>query len=204
MPRPGDTGYDAAMPLDKPTLEGRYVRLEPVAEKHRELVRPAAQDPKIWSLTTSAFGALFDPYFDAALARSDGEREIAFAVLLLEPRRHVGMTRFLALEPAHRRLEIGSTWYNPTVWAGDVNPECKLLLMRHAFETLGYHRVELKTDARNQRSRDAISRLGATQEGVFRKHMVMADGHIRDSVWFSVIDIEWPDVRAGLERRLRY
>ena len=85
-----------------------------------------------------------------------------------------------------------------------VNPECKLLLMRHVFETLKWHRVEYKTDARNQRSRDAILRLGATQEGIFRKHMVLADGVVRDSVYFSIIDTDWPEVKAGLERRLKY
>jgi RimJ/RimL family protein N-acetyltransferase len=90
------------------------------------------------------------------------------------------------------------------VWAGVVNPECKLLLMQFVFETLKWNRVEYKTDARNQRSRDAILRLGATQEGIFRKHMVLADGVIRDSVYFSIVDSDWPEVKAALERRLKY
>ena len=89
------------------------------------------------------------------------------------------------------------------MWAGVVNPECKFLLMRHAFETLKFHRVEFKTDARNARSRAAILKLGAREEGIFRKHMIMADGHVRDSVWFSVIDDEWPAVKAGLEKRIK-
>ena len=88
------------------------------------------------------------------------------------------------------------------MWAGAVNPECKLLLMRHAFETLKFNRVEYKTDARNARSRAAILKLGATQEGILRKHMIMADGHVRDSVFFSIVDTEWPAVKAGLEKRL--
>ncbi|UYN93421.1 MAG: GNAT family N-acetyltransferase [Enhydrobacter sp.] len=183
-------------------LEGRFVRLEPLEERHREPLRPAAQHPEIFTVTTSAFGPHYDPYIDQALARSDGVHELAFVVVHREQARPVGMTRFLAIEAAHRRLEIGSTWYEPSVWAGAVNPECKLLLMGHAFETLGFHRVEYKTDARNARSRAAILKLGARQEGVFRKHMVLADGHVRDSVYFSVIDEEWPQVKAGLEKRL--
>jgi RimJ/RimL family protein N-acetyltransferase len=190
------------MALQKVVLEGKFVRLEPLEERHRESIRPAAQHPEIFTVTTSALGPLYDPYIDNALKRSDGVHELAFAVLLKAESRHVGMTRYLNVEEAHRKLEIGSTWYEPSVWAGTVNPECKLLLMRHAFEQLGFHRVEYKTDARNARSRAAILKLGATQEGIFRKHMIMPDGHVRDSVWFSIIDSEWPVVKAGLEKRL--
>lgn len=196
--------YDPRMSFDPAELTGHYVRLEPLAERHREPLRPAAQDPRIWVLTTSAFGAAFDAYFDAALNRAAAGIERPFAVRLLAEDRLVGGTRFMNIEAAHKRLEIGSTWYDPTVWAGMVNPECKLLLMRYVFETLRWNRVEYKTDARNQRSRDAILRLGATQEGIFRKHMVLADGHVRDSVYFSIIDSDWPAVKAGLEKRLKY
>ena len=187
----------------KPVLDGRFVRLEPLEERHRAAIRPAAQYPEIFTVTTSAYGALYDPYIDNALKRSDGIRETAFAVLLKAENRHVGMTRYLNIEEAHKKLEIGSTWYTPAVWAGPVNPECKLLLMRHAFETLGFNRVEYKTDARNARSRAAIAKLGATQEGIFRKHMIMADGHVRDSVFFSIVDTDWPAAKAGLEKRLQ-
>ena len=191
------------IPLPQVPLDGVHVRLEPLEERHRELMRPAAQHPEIFTVTTSAYGKLFDPYIDAALKRSDGVHELAFAVFHKELGRHVGMTRYLNIEEAHRKLEIGSTWYEPAVWAGVVNPECKFLLMRHAFETLKFHRVEFKTDARNARSRAAILKLGAREEGIFRKHMIMADGHVRDSVWFSVIDDEWPAVKAGLEKRIK-
>jgi RimJ/RimL family protein N-acetyltransferase len=190
------------MALEKVTLEGGHVRLEPLEERHRELVRPAAQHPEIFTVTTSAYGPLYDPYIDNALRRSEDVHELAFAVWHRELKRHVGMTRYLNIEEAHRKLEIGSTWYEPAVWAGVVNPECKYLLMRHAFETLKFNRVEYKTDARNARSRAAILKLGARQEGIFRKHMIMADGHVRDSVYFSVVDDEWPAVKAGLEKRL--
>ena len=192
------------MSFEPPELTGRYVRLEPLSERHREMLRPAAQNPRIWVLTLSAFGAAFDPYFDTALKRAESGVERPFVVRLLAEDRLVGSTRFMNIEPPHKRLEIGSTWYDPTVWAGMVNPECKPLLMRFVFETLKWNRVEYKTDARNQRSRDAILRLGATQEGIFRKHMVLADGHIRDSVYFSIIDSDWPEVKAALERRLKY
>ena len=190
------------MPLPRIPLDGAHVRLEPLEERHRELIRPAAQHPEIFTVTTSAYGKDYDPYIDNALRRSDGVHELAFAVFHKELGRHVGMTRYLNIEEAHRKLEIGSTWYEPAVWAGVVNPECKFLLMRHAFETLKFHRVEFKTDARNARSRAAILKLGAREEGIFRKHMIMADGHVRDSVWFSVIDDEWPAVKAGLEKRI--
>jgi N-acetyltransferase len=190
------------VPLQKVALDGTFVRLEPLEERHRELLRPAAQHPEIFTVTTSALGALYDPYIDNALKRSDGVRELAFVVWHKQQDRAVGMTRYLNIEEAHKRLEIGSTWYEPSVWAGAVNPECKLLLMRHAFETLRFHRVEYKTDARNVRSRAAILKLGAVQEGILARHMIMADGHIRDSVIFSIVDTGWPAVKAGLEKRL--
>lgn len=190
------------MALAKIALDGKFVRPEPLEERHRDPLRPAAQHPEIFTVTTSALGPLYEPYIDNALKRSDGIHEIAFAVLSKAANRYVGMTRYLNIEEAHKKLEIGSTWYEPSAWGGPVNPECKLLLMRHAFETLKFHRVEYKTDVRNLRSRAAILKLGATQEGIFRKHMIMADGHVRDSVYFSIIDTDWPAVRAGLERRL--
>jgi len=190
------------MALDKAALEGRFVRLEPLQEHHRELVRPAAQHPEIFEITTSALGALFDPYIDNALRRTAAGHELAFVVLHKAQGRPVGMTRYLNIEEAHKRLEIGSTWYEPSVWAGVVNPECKLLLLQHAFEGLKFNRVEFKTDLRNARSQAAIRKLGAKQEGILRKHMVVANGYVRDSVLFSIVSDEWPAAKAGLEQRL--
>jgi len=184
------------------TLTGHHVQLEPLEEGHRETLRPAAQDPTIWTFTASALGPAFDPWFDNALRQAAAGHELPFIVRQTRDATVVGSTRYLGIEARHKRVEIGSTWYARDVWASPVNPECKLLLMRHAFETLKWHRVEFKTDARNQRSRDAIARLGALQEGIFRRHMIMADGHIRDSVYFSVVDTDWPSVKAGLEKRL--
>ena len=189
--------------MQKIALEGAHVRLEPLEERHRAQLRPAAQHPEIFTVTTSALGALYDPYIGNALKRSDGVHELAFAVFEKQLGRFVGMTRYLNIDEANKRLEIGSTWYEPAVWSGTVNPECKYLLLRHAFETLKFNRVEFKTDVRNARSRAAILKLGATQEGIFRKHMVLADDHVRDSVYFSIVDGEWPAVKAGLEKRLK-
>ncbi len=190
------------MALERVTLEGRFVRLEPLEERHRERIRPAAQHPEIFTVTTSALGALYDPYIDNVLKRTAGGQELGFAVFHKPYGHYVGMTRYLYVEEAHKRLEIGGTWYEPSVWAGKVNPECKLLLMSHAFETLKFNRVEFKTDARNTRSRAAILKLGATEEGILRKQMIMADGYVRDSVCFSIIADEWAAVKAGLEQRL--
>ena len=190
------------MALEKAALDGKLVRLEPLEERHRAAIRPAAQHPEIFTVTTSALGPLFDPYIDNALRRSDAQHELAFVVMHKALGHPVGMTRYLNIEETHRKLEIGSTWYEPSVWGGPVNPECKFLLMRHAFETLKFNRVECKTDARNTRSRAAILKLGATQEGILARHMIMADGHIRDSVIFSIVDTNWPSVKAGLEKRL--
>src|SRR5258707_5881698 len=120
--------------LAKPTLDGTVVRLEPLEERHREAIRPAAQHPEIFAVTTSALGPLYDPYIDTALRRSDGVHDIAFAVLHKPTGRHVGMTRYLNIEEAHRKLEIGSTSYAPSAWAGPGKPEGNLLLLQHAFQ----------------------------------------------------------------------
>jgi RimJ/RimL family protein N-acetyltransferase len=187
-------------------LTGRRVSLEPLAADHAEGLFLAAQDPRIWdwmpgdpSGSPTAFGAWFG---QAAEALRHGE-EVPFAVRDLDDGgRLVGSTRYLALVPEHRRLEIGWTWYSPPVWRTGVNIECKLLLLGHAFEHLHCRRVELKTDARNERSRAAILALGAQFEGIHRKHMVVPGDGVRDTAWYSVIDDEWPVVRDRLRSRL--
>jgi RimJ/RimL family protein N-acetyltransferase len=117
--------------------------------------------------------------------------------------RVVGSTRFLALRPEHGSVEIGWTWLDPSVWATGVNVEAKLLMLGHAFEVWGCRRVELKTDAQNDRSRGAMEAMGARFEGVHRKHMLVRGGENRDSAWYSIVDDEWPDVARGLRARLR-
>lgn len=190
------------MQLIAQNLTGRFVRLEPLAEAHREGLRAVANDPALWAfMPLAGSGAGFDLWFDTALKTHQSGAHIAFAVRRLADNALVGSTRFLEIVPDHKRAEIGWTWYAKVAQAGPVNPECKLLLMTHAFDA-GANRVELKTDARNARSRAAILKLGAKQEGIFRTHMVMPDGHLRDSVYFSIIRREWPHVRAGLAARL--
>ena len=191
-------------PVRPVTLSGHFVRLEPLAEAHGQGLRAAATDPRIWTwlAVDGASPEGFAAWLDEALADGAAGRALPFAVRRLADSRLVGSTRYLNIEPRHGRLEIGHTWYVPDAWGGPVNPECKLLLLGHAFDVLGAVRVELRTDARNQRSRDAIRRLGGVEEGVLRRHMAVRDGFIRDTVQFSVLDSEWPAVRAGLEDRL--
>lgn len=189
------------MKLDISALVGRHVRLEPLDESHREPLRVAADDEGIWQHTlTVARGPGFDAWFAEATIRREAGTQFPFAVRLRDGR-FVGSTSYLDIQLQHKRIEIGSTWYAPDVWATAVNPECKLLLMRHAYEVLGVRRVALVTDLRNERSQAAIAKLGAVREGVLRNHMVTQGGRARDSVVFSVTVEEWPAVRKGLEAR---
>ncbi len=184
-------------------LEAPGVLLEPLAEQHREGLRIAAQAPAIWAhMPTPALGERFDAWFDGSLKICETPAEKAWAVRTLDDGKLVGSTRYMNIEAAHKRVEIGHTWYNPTVWAGQVNPACKYALLRHGFEALDLNRIELKTDIANTRSQAAIAKLGAVREGVFRSHMIRSDGTLRDTVYFSIVREEWPAVRAGLLARL--
>jgi RimJ/RimL family protein N-acetyltransferase len=185
-----------------PTLVGRIVRLEPLTEAHREALRPVAQDERIWTTSlTHALGPSFDTWFDDALAERASGRRLPFAVRLAEGRL-VGSSSFLDVTPAHRRVEIGATWYHPDVWGTAVNPECKLLLLGHAFDVMRVNRVALVTDALNLRSQAAIAKLGAVRDGVLRSDRITQGGRVRDSVVFSILAPEWPSVKARLEPRL--
>jgi RimJ/RimL family protein N-acetyltransferase len=184
-----------------PTLLAAGVRLEPLCEEQREPLRRAAAAPEIWAhMPSRASGDGFDAWFENATANARSGCEAVWAVRA--DGEVVGSTRYLAIEPAHRRLEIGHTWYAPSVWASRVNPACKFALLRYAFETLGFNRVELKTDIRNLRSQAAIAKLGAVREGVFRAHMVRPDGSLRDTVYYAIIRDDWPAVRERLAARL--
>ena len=184
-------------------LDAPGVRLEPLAEIHREGLRRAAQAPAIWThMPTPALGERFDAWFDGSLRACETPQETGWAVRTLDDKALVGSTRYLNIEAAHKRVEIGHTWYNPAVWAGQVNPACKFALLHYGFETLGLNRIELKTDIANTRSQAAIARLGAVREGVFRSHMIRPDGSLRDTVYFSMVRQEWPAVRDGLLARL--
>jgi RimJ/RimL family protein N-acetyltransferase len=189
--------------VDVVPLNGRWVRLVPLDESHREPLRQAADDDRIWGHTlTRASGPGFDPWFDDALAERRAGRRVPFAVGRVADGRWVGSTSYLDVAPRHRRAEIGSTWYHPDAWGTAVNPECKLLLLAHAFGVVGVNRVALVTDALNARSQAAIAKLGAVREGVLRSHMVSHGGRVRDSVVFSIVAAEWPAARAGLLARL--
>jgi N-acetyltransferase len=144
----------------------------------------------------------FEDWFAEALERTSAGIEQAFAVLSADTGDPIGSTRYLALRPEHRGLEIGWTWLAPAAWSTGANAEAKLMLIRHAFEELACMRVEFKTDASNVRSRAALEALPARFEGIFRKHMLVRDGAVRDSAWYAVTDEEWPAVEANLLERI--
>lgn len=186
-----------------PTLEGRIVRLEPLAPEHEEPLWLASRDPRTWrwlSIAQPQTREEWSAFVAQALAAADAGAEIPLVTSCNE--RVVGSTRFLALRPEHRSVEIGWTWLHPSAWGTGANVEAKYLQLRHAFETWGCRRVELKTDALNERSRGALEALGATFEGIHRKHMLVRGGENRDSAWYGVTDDEWPSVRDRLEARL--
>jgi N-acetyltransferase len=191
------TGWDA------PTLAGRLVRLEPLAVSHADGLWEASRDPRTWrwlSIIQPRTREDLDGWIAAALGAAAAGTELP--LVTLRGAEVVGSTRFLALRPEHRSVEIGWTWLHPSAWGTGVNVEAKLLMLGHAFEEWGCRRVELKTDAGNERSRGAMEAMGATFEGIHRKHMLVRDGENRDSAWYAVLDDDWPGVRDGLETRL--
>jgi N-acetyltransferase len=186
-----------------PILMGAWVQLEPLGSSHREPLRHAADDERIWQHTlVVARGAGFDAWFDEALAERDAGRQVPYAVRRRADDDLVGSTSFLDPSLRHRRVEIGSTWYNPAVWSSRVNAECKLLLLTHAFEALGMNRVSFVTDLLNTRSQAAIAKLGAQREGVLRAHMITQGGRLRDSVVFGITAADWPGVKQRLTARV--
>jgi RimJ/RimL family protein N-acetyltransferase len=177
------------------------VRLEPLRHDHLDDLRRVAFDAPIWAWTI--MGPQDEPglvrWVEAALANAEARTEQPFATIERASGRAVGSTRFLSIVPEHRRLEIGWTWIGTAFQRTGLNREAKLLQLTHAFETLEANRVEFKAHARNEPSRNALTGIGATFEGVFRRHMVMPDGSLRDSAYYSVIAPEWPAVKAALE-----
>jgi len=183
-------------------LDGRRIALEPLAPAHEAGLRQAAAEPGIWTYMGLDAAGRFDDWFAAAQTAAAEGREAHFVLRWKADGSLAGSSRYLNLAPAHKRLEIGHTWYAPRHWGGPVNPECKLLLLRHAFAGLGVNRVEFRCDSRNQRSRAALHKLGAIEEGTLRRHMIVRDGYVRDSVQFAITDIDWPRVERALEARL--
>ncbi len=187
-------------------LTGRLVRLEPLTEKHVPDLTVFGNDESIWRYlpygqirTKKQMAALVRDF----LARRDEGTDWGFAVVSLEIGRAIGSTRYLDIQPQHRALEIGGTWYAAAYQRTGVNTECKYLLLEYAFEKLGCQRVQFKTDLRNEKSQLALERIGAVREGVLRKNLIMPDGYARSSVVYSILAGEWPRVKTHLEGLLR-
>ncbi|MDB4887518.1 MAG: N-acetyltransferase [Gemmatimonadetes bacterium] len=193
------------MDLSPVTLAGTVVRLEPLALSHLDGLCAVGLEPSLWTLTQSVIASCDDmrAYVEEALAEQRAGVALPFATVDPATGTVIGSTRFGSASHEHRRIEIGWTWIAPRWQRTAVNTEAKYLMLRHAFETMGARRVELKTSSLNTRSRQAMLRIGATEEGVLRQHMIRPDGSSRDSVYFSVIDIEWPAVKARLEGMMK-
>ena len=195
---------EAKRTVEPVVLEGRRVRLEPLALDHVTGLAEVALDPAIWQWTIArpASEADLRAWAVAALAGRDAGTEFPFATIDVATGRPIGSSRYMNIVLEHRRLEIGWTWLAPPWQRSGANREAKLLMLGHAFEALGCRRVEFKTDSLNEPSRTALLGIGAQFEGIFRNHMVMPDGRMRHSAYYSVIDDEWPAVRARLEESL--
>lgn len=192
------------MDIQPVTLQGRVVRLEPLDIRHAaDLVDIITPDTAIYNATVPRELTLpvFEQYIDALNKRPN---YVAFAFVHLETGKAVGVTTFMDIQNHNRVVEIGSTWIGKPYQGTLVNPEAKYMMLRHAFEDQGALRVQLKTDNRNLQSQRAIEKLGAVREGLLRKHMILPDGHVRDTVMYSITDDEWPDVKQRLETRLGY
>jgi len=201
---PFDGGPPLAIDLTPRPLEGPTVRLEPLGPHHLDGLCEAGLDPDLWRFTVSrvADRAGMERYVAEALAEQRAGTALPFATVVRETGRVIGSTRFGSASPAHRRIEIGWTWLDPEWQRTGANTEAKYLMLRCAFERWECLRVEFKTSALNARSRAAIRRIGAQEEGILRRHMINEDGSRRDSVYFSIIAEEWPEVKRRLEGML--
>lgn len=186
-------------------LQGNWARLEPLGEQHLADLFQASRDPEIWEFLPTPWPRTPEElrvWYAAAQALKGRGEEFPFAIIDLETGKAVGSTRYLDLFPQHRRIEIGWTWLGRAYWRTALNTECKYLLLKYAFEDLHCIRMQLKTDLRNKRSQKAIERIGAVREGVLRKAVIVKDNYQRWSVYYSILDDEWPQVKTRLETRL--
>lgn len=190
--------------LEPVTLEGRFVRLEPLSRTHVEGLARVGLDPELWKWIPFVVTTPEEmrAYVETALAEQAAGQSLPFAVVHRQTNEVIGSTRYGNISEPNRRVEIGWTWYARAHQRTPVNSEAKLLLLTHAFEKLGMIRVELKTDALNAKSRAAIARIGGVQEGIFRRHLICQSGRVRDTVYFSLLDSEWPQKKRALEARL--
>jgi RimJ/RimL family protein N-acetyltransferase len=186
------------------TLSGSVVRLEPLTIDHVAALAAVGLDPELWRWIPTPVTTVDEMrvYVETALEEQRRGVALPFVVIDQASGEAIGSTRYANIEPTDRRLEIGWTWLASSRQRTGANTEAKLLLLTHAFEVLGAVRVEFKTDALNEKSRKALARIGAVEEGTFRKHRLTASGRIRDTVYFSIIDTEWPATRARLEEAL--
>ena len=192
----------AYMEIKPIVLTGKYARLEPMTEAHIPALAEIGVGHPFWDFMV--YGRMetvedMRGWVLDVLSRGAKGTDLPFVAVHLASARVAGATRYLNIEPQHRGLEIGGTWYGPEFQRTAVNTECKYLLLCHAFEMLGCIRVQLKTDLRNKRSQKAIERIGAVKEGVLRNHMILPDGYYRHSVYYSILDTEWPQVKKRLE-----
>jgi N-acetyltransferase len=190
--------------IEPVTLRGQHVRLEPLTVGHVDALCEVGLDEQLWRWTTVRMSTPDDilQYVNTALEWQKAGTALPFVTVLEAEQRVVGSTRFANIDVPNRRAEIGWTWVARPWQRSVVNTQAKYLMLRHAFETLGCIRVEFKTDRLNETSRKAIARLGATEEGTLRSHMIVDTGRIRDSVYFSIIEREWPGVKGRLETRM--
>jgi RimJ/RimL family protein N-acetyltransferase len=189
-----------SMKIEPVTLRGRAVRLEPLTLDHVPALSAVGLEPDLWRWIPTQVTTADEmrAYVLTALDELHRGVSLPFAIIDQAGGRAIGSTRYANIDTANRRLEIGWTWITSVFQRTVANTEAKLLLLTHAFETLRANRVEFKTDALNEKSRNALTRLGAVQEGTFRKHVITSSGRARDSVYFSIIDTEWPEVRTRL------
>ncbi|HEV1993871.1 MAG TPA: GNAT family protein [Candidatus Acidoferrum sp.] len=192
------------MRVELVTLEGEHVRLEPLTLEHLDALCDIGLDEDLWPCIPVPVRTREEmrAYIEKALGERDAGMALPFATIHRESGRAIGCTRYGRIDRTHRRVEIGWTWIGRDWQRTAVNTEAKYLMLRHAFERLGCIRVELKTDSLNERSRNAIQRLGAKEEGIFRNHMITASGRLRHTVYYSILDAEWPAVKSRLEEKL--
>lgn len=192
------------MKVSPVTLEGRHVQLEPLSQRHHADLTVVGLDEALWRWipTPVRTPEEMSAYIETALNEQTRGVSLPFALIEKPRGRAIGSTRYGNIDRTHHRVEIGWTWVAPAWQRTAINTEAKYLLLKHAFETLGCIRVELKTDSLNERSRAAILRIGAREEGTFRNHMIIASGRIRHSVYYSILDSEWPDVKSRLQSTL--
>ena len=196
----------AYLEINPVVLTGKHVQLEPMREAHIPALAEIGVGQPFWDFMVYGRMETADDmrgWVQDILSRAEKGTDLPFVAIHLESGRVAGATRYMNIMPDDRGLEIGGTWYGPEFQRTVVNTECKYLLLSHAFERLGCIRVQLKTDLRNERSQKAIERIGAVKEGVLRNHMILPDGHYRHSVFYSVLDTEWPGVKRNLEEMMQ-